>query len=318
MIAACQDSTCSQSQAYCSTPQHQHDRSWSFSDRSQLHTSDLQRKRTYGVTGKPTSLLNDSDDLDLDGCLVDSSPRLLARGLTAAETPYDNAPRTIYFCGLPDLTSYSELLSVVKGGKLVSLNMPSERSATVSFLDPEAASKYLAWAKRNDVYIRNKRVEVRWAERQFTINSHIVNKIQNGATRNLIISDAQDKGLSERQIRDDMDHIHGLAITGVSFRQGDAHVSMNSIHNALFARTCMLSRTAYKGCKVQFVPDECDVPLPERMRPTKVPAVSVSMEKRRQGAVSNRFDLLNTEGTESGSDVGSDQTSEVDSVGCSS
>lgn len=68
----------------------------------------------------------------------------------------DSAMRTLYFCGLHPRTTYRDLLSVIKGGKLVNINMPSERTATVTFRD--GAADYLAWVKRNDIYLHSKRV----------------------------------------------------------------------------------------------------------------------------------------------------------------
>lgn len=68
----------------------------------------------------------------------------------------DTAMRTLYFCGFHPRTTYRDLLSVIKGGKLLSINMPSERSATVTFHD--GAGEYLAWVKRNDIYLHSKRV----------------------------------------------------------------------------------------------------------------------------------------------------------------
>lgn len=64
--------------------------------------------------------------------------------------------RTLYFVGFNGRTSYRDLLSVIKGGKILSVNIRSEKSATVSFLD--AAAHYLNWTKRNDVYLNGKRV----------------------------------------------------------------------------------------------------------------------------------------------------------------
>ena len=64
--------------------------------------------------------------------------------------------RTLYFSGLSDRTTYRDLLSIVKGGKLLSVTFRSERSATVSFVD--GAAEFLAWAKRNDIYLNAKRV----------------------------------------------------------------------------------------------------------------------------------------------------------------
>lgn len=69
---------------------------------------------------------------------------------------YGTPPRTLYFAGLPEGTTYKEVVSLVKGGKLLNVAMRSERSATVSFVD--RAADFLAWAKRNDIYLRHKRV----------------------------------------------------------------------------------------------------------------------------------------------------------------
>lgn len=67
-----------------------------------------------------------------------------------------NEKRTLYFHGFSDRTTYRDLLSVIKGGKLLSVNLRAERSATVTFL--EGASDFLTWAKRNDIYLNSKRV----------------------------------------------------------------------------------------------------------------------------------------------------------------
>ena len=114
-----------------------------------------------------------------------------------------------------------------------------------------------------------------------------------------MINSALDKGLTESRIREDMEHIHNLVIIDVTFRGNDAYVSMNSVHNALFARTCMMSRREYKGCKIEFFRDECDTPLPARKfahKATPMPAPS------KKAAVTNRFDMLNIDGGSTGSD----------------
>ncbi|KJX92988.1 hypothetical protein TI39_contig4468g00001, partial [Zymoseptoria brevis] len=144
-------------------------------------------------------------------------------------------------------------------------------------------------------------IEVRWAERQFRLNNHIAHKITNGATRNIRIRGAVDKGLTEDVIRDDMEHMHNLIIIAVDFRKGDAFVSTNSVHNALFARTCMMSRSSYKGCKIEFYPDECDVPLPARNQHVKNGGREPDA---RHTSLANRFDMLDIDGTGSSDDEG--------------
>lgn len=231
-----------------------------------------------------------------DAC-VDEADSLLDEGPDVEETDAKTGQilRTLYFTGFNSRTTYRDLCSVIKGGKLLSISMRSEKSATVTFLD--AAADYLAWAKRNDVYLNGRRVEVRWAERQYKLNRHIQNKIDSGATRNLLIRNAVEKGFTETQIRDDMEHIHNLVVIEVRFIGGSAYVYTNSIPNALFARTCMMSRTTYRGCKISFFPDECDQPLPARaVAPKAMPMESAS---RKAPPLANRFDMLNLDGTSS-------------------
>lgn len=223
--------------------------------------------------------------------------------------------RTLYFTGMSARTTHRDLLSVIKGGKVLSINMRSGRSATVTFY--HGAADYLAWVKRNDIYLHGKRVEVRWAQRQFRLNSHIEGKISNGATRNILIRSASEKvcctistkddgaqltkgqGFTENRIRDDMEHIHNLVIVDLVFRDGNAYVYTNSVHNALFARTCMMSRRAYKGCKIEFFRDECDVQLPTRELATRAPAEKPSTKKV---PLANRFDMLRMDGSSHDSD----------------
>lgn len=160
--------------------------------------------------------------------------------------------------------------------------------------------------------LTNGQIEVKWADRQYRLNDHIAQKIAHSATRNLVIHSAVDKGLTEQRIREDMDHIHNLVIIDVTFRSGSAYVSTNSVHNALFARTCMMSRSGYKGCKIEFFRDACDVPLPAPTPPARVPASFGSLRKNprerrvasqtKQPPLSNRFDLLNIDGVDGSSD----------------
>jgi hypothetical protein len=108
--------------------------------------------------------------------------------------------------------------------------------------------------------------------------------------------------LTADQIRDHLDHIHHLFVVDISFRNGDAYVSTNSIHNALFARTCMMSRTAYKGSRVEHYPDECAAPLPQLTKKHySAPTASVKSK-----SVTNVYALLDT-----GSDLGSDSEEEA-------
>lgn len=106
----------------------------------------MQRHASYGMQ----SSIYDDNDLHLDGSDVDET------NLGSRTVSWSKERRTLYISGFSDKTSYRDLVSVIKGGKLLSINMRSERSATVSFL--EGAGDFLAWTKKNDIYLHTKRV----------------------------------------------------------------------------------------------------------------------------------------------------------------
>jgi len=82
---------------------------------------------------------------------------------------------------------------------------------------------------------------LKWSDRQFTLSGHVASKLGIGATRNLIIRRC-DPNITEDMIRDDLEHIHNLVVIKVKFSGSSCYVSTNSVHNAMFARTCLMSR----------------------------------------------------------------------------
>lgn len=95
-------------------------------------------------------------------------------GNAPATNDSNNAPssqqrRTLFFSGLSERTTYKDLMSVIKGGKIVSSVM-NNNSALVTFAT--GAAEFLAWSKRNDVYLQGKRVSdsASWKQGHRTAN----------------------------------------------------------------------------------------------------------------------------------------------------
>lgn len=152
-------------------------------------------------------------------------------------------------------------------------------------------------------------LEIGWNDRQFHLPPHVANKIQMGATRNLIIrsnpnrystnsnSASEKQPITEESIREDLDHIHNLVVISVTFNNGDWYISTNSVHNSLFARTCMMSRAKYKGLKIEWYPDECSATIP-RVQPRPK---DNGFEPPKKAPLGNMFSLLEIDDTEDGS-----------------
>ena len=224
--------------------------------------------------------------------------------------------RSIVAQNLSDRTTHKDLLQVIRGGTVLDIFLRNnERSASISFVEGSVAQDFMNYVRRSDIYIHGKRVrppiqfeiavnsrcsQVEWAwnDRQFILPGHVAYKISLGATRNFVIRNVH-PSITEERIREDLDHIHNLVIIDITYKDGDARLSLNSIHNAIFAQTCLLSRLAYKGNKIEWFPDECSSPLPKQPPPKKE---SAAQQVRKVNTPSNRFQMLNMDGTEDNSD----------------
>ncbi|KAH7321930.1 hypothetical protein BKA65DRAFT_513285 [Rhexocercosporidium sp. MPI-PUGE-AT-0058] len=222
------------------------------------------------------------------------------------------AKRTILLSNLPDGTTHADITEVVRGGILLDLYVrANDRNASVSFLEESAAQEFFRYVKRHDLYIRGKRVEIRWNERQFILPGHVANKISIGATRNLVIQNYNPKH-TEEVIRDDLEHIHNLTVIKVEFRGKNCYISTNSVHNSMFARTCMMSRATYKGSKIEWDKDECAGPLE---RPYQSREKLIVNKKKENTPLKNRFELLNLDDNDGEED--STEDDELDHSGIS-
>lgn len=173
-----------------------------------------------------------------------------------------HAKRSIQLYNLPDGTAHSDVTAAIRGGLVLDIFLRNwEKSVTVSFLREEDARAFHNHVRKNDLYIKNKRVscnekadlwsrltyyvhvqvEIKWSDRQYVLLGHIAHKIGAGATRNLVIKHC-DPNHTEESIRDDLEHIHNLVVISVLFLGGDCFISTNSVANAMYARTCMMSR----------------------------------------------------------------------------
>lgn len=143
---------------------------------------------------------------------------------------------------------------------------------------------------------------------QSHVSEHMSNKIAHGATRNIVVRGAVERKITADQIRDHLDHIHNLVVIDVKMNNGDAYISTNSINNAGFARTCMMSRLAYKGLRIEHFPDECAVPLP---KPTVRAQAPTSFPRAKTVATANPYTVLDADGIEGTDSDESDDESYV-------
>ncbi|OJJ46678.1 hypothetical protein ASPZODRAFT_117361 [Penicilliopsis zonata CBS 506.65] len=219
----------------------------------------------------------------------------MSKGERSAST--NMARRTVLLHSLPTRVSLKDITDSIKGGQIICIFIRGrDPYAQVSFVEESAAQRFIQHAKQFDVYVAGKRVEVVWSDRLFHLSSYVRTKIEGGATRNLTIVNVN-PNITEGMIRSDLEHIHNLAVIKVEFKQGDAFIYTNSVHNALFARSCLLSRSFYKGMKIDFFADECAEPLVDG--PIGLRAAFPALSRRQPpSSIRNRFQLLSLDGTD--------------------
>lgn len=121
--------------------------------------------------------------------------------------------------------------------------------------------------------------------------------------------------ITEDLIRKDLDHIHNLIVISVTFKNGRAYIATNSIHNALFARSCMMSRRTYKGLHIGFDADECAGPLATTTTtmPKTMPKKLSLPSPNKPSSRPNRFQVLSFGGSEGeAEDEAEDDTEDED------
>lgn len=264
------------------------------------HESPSKRKPTIvrKTSGAISSILDPDDDF-----------LAVSNDTYASRAPFPRSDqRTITIRNLSDRVTHLDIVQLIRGGRVLDIHLRADRTAAVSFV--EGAADFLSHTKRKDIYLHGKRLEFSWSDRQFHMPHHVANKISNGATRNIVVhastSRTPPEPLTEQSIRNDLEHIQNLHVISVVFRNGDCYISTNSVHNALFARTCMMSRAKYKGMRIGWFPDECAQPIPtvQKNRPSPARNSGGKPTAVKQAPVlSNRFDVLDVDNTdESGSE----------------
>ncbi|EFQ97736.1 hypothetical protein MGYG_00776 [Nannizzia gypsea CBS 118893] len=215
--------------------------------------------------------------------------------------------RTVAIKNVPERAIHKDITAAVRGGSLVDVFLRSrDHMASVSFADTKAAQEFYNYAKRCNLCILDRPVDVSWSDRQYSLSSYLASQMANGASRNLIIRGVH-PNITEAMIREDMKHIHNLIIVSLSFNHGNVYISTNSVQKATFARNCMMSRMPYRMMRIEYYNDECAGPLP-KIKEATVKGPSRPAAKP-MNPMANRFQMLHLDDSEEDSDDRDDMES---------
>ena len=95
---------------------------------------------------------------DYQGCGHPDSDNEHDQHIAHRERFHIQDQRTLLVTNLSDRTTHKDLATVVRGGRLLEIYIRNDRSATISFV--EGAAEFLAYTRRNDIYLHTKRVRI--------------------------------------------------------------------------------------------------------------------------------------------------------------
>lgn len=219
---------------------------------------------------------------------------------------YDD--RAVVLHGLSPFVTLADIANFVRGGIVLNMFIRSKaRTAHVAFVDPMAAEKFIMHCKRNDLYLKGKRVsyapyrimivltcqiDVTWDEKQPSFPGYLQRQVYTrGATRNIVIRFAK-KDMTPDSIREDLEHIHRLEVVDIVSTDNHIFISTSGIQWAVSARYCMQSRLKYKGTRIEFFEDECDQVLPAAEKKVFRKKDTTSNKRPATVSMANRFALL--------------------------
>ena len=126
------------------------------------YTSNGYNKDNSGSNRQESSFSPEDNSYPSD---VDKDDRLLTAPPSERHHIARNDQRTILIRNLSDRVTHKDIVDVVRGGALLDVYLRgNDKSASVSFVEGAAARAFMNYAKRNDLYIRGKRVCPRPAE----------------------------------------------------------------------------------------------------------------------------------------------------------
>ncbi|KAL7894013.1 hypothetical protein HDV63DRAFT_162684 [Trichoderma sp. SZMC 28014] len=217
------------------------------------------------------------------------------RAMSIPKPGFSRAPeqlRSVRLVNLPEGTTYGDIAGLVRGGLVYEFYIThGAATATITFVEVASAEAYFAHVRNNGLFLKNKRIGIRWLQRYQSLPGHHIHRIAQGATRNMVLRKCGTSH-TEASLREDLEHIHNLQVVKIEFRGGDCHISTNSVPNAMYARTCMTSRLKYKTSRIEWDVDECAQPLSEMPSQPRLCAPSSAPLRQQRVTTPNRFQVL--------------------------
>lgn len=120
-------------------------------------------RRGHKNTSHSHFLVDDEEDAytpdEPSEALYDNESRNNGSTAKPSRARYDKfAKRSILLTNIHDATTLSDVVEAVRGGLLLDIYLRTNRTVSISFLEAAHASEFFQHVKRNDLYIRGKKV----------------------------------------------------------------------------------------------------------------------------------------------------------------
>ncbi|KAF7330821.1 RNA-binding protein MRN1 [Mycena venus] len=172
-----------------------------------------------------------------------------------------NQSRTVLLRGIPRQTTLSEICDRIRGGALHRISyVPEQGVAFVHFAEHSSAAYFLQHAIYRGIIVHGRRLSPKFYQKSENLPKHLVENLQLGATRCLIIEGI----VNPDMLRNDC--LQYGNVERVRVTDSLSRVSFSSIQHAIRASRMLPKKLGYEGLKITFAKDPCAAPYPRDMR----------------------------------------------------
>ncbi|KAF9180612.1 hypothetical protein BGZ51_004810 [Haplosporangium sp. Z 767] len=180
--------------------------------------------------------------------------------------------RCVYLGGIWEETTCEDLCSAIRGGMLSKIEYHRSRNfAFVTFVDPDAAKKFLDRATDPGLRVKGRLLKANWGKEVLNLPVDVIQALRFGATRNVYVGGIEGVA-DEQKLKTDFEEYGEIEKINIIKEKNCGFINFTNVLSAAKAVKGIDSKPEYAEVKVGYGKDRCGTPQqhndPEKVVPT--------------------------------------------------
>ncbi|KAG0255825.1 hypothetical protein BG011_004918 [Mortierella polycephala] len=165
--------------------------------------------------------------------------------------------RCVYLGGIWEETTCEDLCSAIRGGMLSKIEYHrSKKYAFVTFVDPDAAKRFLDRATDPGLKVKGRLLKVNWGKDVLNLPVDVIQALRFGATRNVYVGGIEGVA-DEQKLKSDFEEYGEIEKINVIKEKNCGFINFTNVLSAAKAVKGIESRPEYAEVKVGYGRDRC-------------------------------------------------------------